>query len=132
MVYSARKKFGIKGFAAILTLGACLSIPVGRYRREFHFREGRHREPILRYRYRNGCTRENHSPRFSDFRLLRQAPRMSTLVCATAFSLGWSDMAEARRIYITPRYACNGWSDYAARNGIACVPGSAVKGGDDL
>src|ERR1700758_557112 len=72
----------------IAALGACLSIPVRRFRREFHFREGRHREPILRYRYRNGCTRENHSPRFSDFRLLRQAPRGSPCFGGTTSKSG--------------------------------------------
>src|ERR1700752_4249366 len=111
MVYSARKKFGIKGFAAILTLGACLSIPVGRYRREFHFREGRHREPILRYRYRNGCTRENHSPRFSDFRLLRQAPRLAPRLKIA----GSAEIAFASAI-----------SGCALAPGIAKVAGSAA------
>ena len=28
--------------------------------------------------------------------------------------------------------ATPGWADYAARNGIACVPGTAIKGGDSL
>jgi hypothetical protein len=31
-----------------------------------------------------------------------------------------------------PGYSYNGWSDYASRNGIACVPGTAVKGGDGI
>ena len=29
-------------------------------------------------------------------------------------------------------YSYAGWSDYAARNGIACTPGSAIKGGDGI
>jgi len=29
-------------------------------------------------------------------------------------------------------YSYTGWPDYAARNGIACVPGTAVKGGDGI
>ena len=29
-------------------------------------------------------------------------------------------------------YSYAGWADYAARNGIACVPGTAVKGGDGI
>ena len=29
-------------------------------------------------------------------------------------------------------YSYAGWADYAARNGIGCVPGSAIKGGDGL
>ncbi len=29
-------------------------------------------------------------------------------------------------------YSYTGWADYAARNGIACVPGSIVKGGDGI
>jgi hypothetical protein len=29
-----------------------------------------------------------------------------------------------------PGYSYTGWDDYAARNGIACRPGSAIKGGD--
>jgi hypothetical protein len=29
-------------------------------------------------------------------------------------------------------YSYTGWSDYAARNGIACVPGTAIKGGDGI
>ena len=31
-----------------------------------------------------------------------------------------------------PYYSYTGWSDYAARNGIACVPGTIVKGGDGI
>lgn len=31
-----------------------------------------------------------------------------------------------------PYYSYAGWTDYAARNGIACVPGSIVKGGDGI
>jgi hypothetical protein len=27
-------------------------------------------------------------------------------------------------------YGSNGWSDYAARNGIGCTPGTLIKGGD--
>jgi hypothetical protein len=29
-------------------------------------------------------------------------------------------------------YSWNGWSDYAAQNGIGCVPGTGVKGGDGI
>jgi hypothetical protein len=29
-------------------------------------------------------------------------------------------------------YSYNGWADYAARAGIACTPGTAVKGGDGI
>jgi hypothetical protein len=29
-------------------------------------------------------------------------------------------------------YSYTGWADYAGRNGIACVPGTAVKGGDGI
>ena len=30
-------------------------------------------------------------------------------------------------------YTCyTGWPDYAARNGIGCTPGSAIKGGDGI
>jgi hypothetical protein len=29
-------------------------------------------------------------------------------------------------------YGYSGWTDYAARNGIGCVPGSLVKGGDGI
>jgi len=29
-------------------------------------------------------------------------------------------------------YGYSGWSDYAARNGIGCTPGSLVKGGDGI
>jgi hypothetical protein len=29
-----------------------------------------------------------------------------------------------------PNYA--GWSDYAARNGIVCAPGTVIKGGDGI
>ncbi|UFX48176.1 hypothetical protein HAP47_0016535 [Bradyrhizobium sp. 41S5] len=29
-------------------------------------------------------------------------------------------------------YSYTGWSDYAARNGIACTPGAAIKGGDGI
>ena len=31
-----------------------------------------------------------------------------------------------------PGYSYTGWGDYAARNGIACVPGTAIKGGDGI
>ena len=30
------------------------------------------------------------------------------------------------------RYSYAGWSDYAARNGIGCTPGTAIKGGDGI
>src|SRR4051794_4584725 len=30
------------------------------------------------------------------------------------------------------RYGYAGWADYAKRNGIGCVPGAAVKGGDGI
>jgi hypothetical protein len=29
-------------------------------------------------------------------------------------------------------YGYSGWADYAARNGIGCVPGTSVKGGDGI
>jgi hypothetical protein len=29
-------------------------------------------------------------------------------------------------------YSYAGWSDYAARNGIGCTPGTAIKGGDGI
>jgi hypothetical protein len=29
-------------------------------------------------------------------------------------------------------YSYAGWTDYAARNGIACVPGTAIRGGDGI
>ena len=29
-------------------------------------------------------------------------------------------------------YSYSNWADYAARNGIACVPGTIVKGGDGI
>ena len=29
-------------------------------------------------------------------------------------------------------YSYTGWADYAVHNGIACVPGTAVKGGDGI
>jgi hypothetical protein len=31
-----------------------------------------------------------------------------------------------------PYYHWNGWSDYAAQNGIGCTPGTPVKGGDGI
>jgi hypothetical protein len=31
-----------------------------------------------------------------------------------------------------PRYSYAGWDDYAGRNGIACTPGTAIKGGDGI
>lgn len=31
-----------------------------------------------------------------------------------------------------PGYSYAGWSDYAARNGIGCTPGSAIPGGDGI
>ncbi len=31
-----------------------------------------------------------------------------------------------------PYFSWAGWSDYATRNGIACAPGSIVKGGDGI
>jgi hypothetical protein len=30
------------------------------------------------------------------------------------------------------RYSYAGWDDYAARNGIGCRPGTAIKGGDGI
>jgi hypothetical protein len=85
----------------------------------------------------------------------------STFACAALFSPGWSEQggislsvnkAEAqKRVYITRGYAVNaayvepvggpwsgpgysysGWPDYAARNGIGCTPGTAIKGGDSI
>ena len=29
-------------------------------------------------------------------------------------------------------YSYTGWPDYAARNGIGCTPGTAIKGGDGI
>ncbi|MGY8706908.1 hypothetical protein RAD16_14310 [Bradyrhizobium sp. 18BD] len=29
-------------------------------------------------------------------------------------------------------YGYSSWSDYAARNGIGCTPGTLVKGGDGI
>ena len=29
-------------------------------------------------------------------------------------------------------YSYTGWADYASRNGIACTPGTAIKGGDGI
>jgi hypothetical protein len=88
---------------------------------------------------------------------------IATLACATLFSLTTANKAEARRLYVSPRYAVHavyfqapdipwyavrafyfggpwtgpyysyaGWPDYAKRNGIACVPGTPVRGGDGL
>jgi hypothetical protein len=34
--------------------------------------------------------------------------------------------------WIGPGFSYAGWDDYAARNGIACRPGTLVKGGDGL
>lgn len=31
-----------------------------------------------------------------------------------------------------PRFSYTGWTDYAARNGIGCTPGTAIKGGDNI
>jgi hypothetical protein len=31
-----------------------------------------------------------------------------------------------------PGYSYTGWPDYAARNGIGCTPGTAIKGGDSI
>ena len=31
-----------------------------------------------------------------------------------------------------PTYSYTGWSEYAAKNGIACTPGTGVKGGDGI
>ena len=31
-----------------------------------------------------------------------------------------------------PGYSYAGWADYAARNGIGCTPGTAIKGGDSI
>jgi hypothetical protein len=31
-----------------------------------------------------------------------------------------------------PGYSWAGWPDYAARNGIGCTPGTAIKGGDGI
>jgi hypothetical protein len=31
-----------------------------------------------------------------------------------------------------PGYSYTGWPDYAARNGIACTPGTIVPGGDGI
>ena len=87
----------------------------------------------------------------------------SAFACAALFSLGSTNSAEARRLYVSPYYAAHavyhpdpalpwyavrayylggpwsgsyysytGWSDYATRAGIACTPGSEVKGGDGI
>ena len=31
-----------------------------------------------------------------------------------------------------PYYSYAGWSDYAAKNGMGCTPGTAIKGGDGI
>ena len=31
-----------------------------------------------------------------------------------------------------PGFSYTGWSDYAARNGIGCTPGTVIKGGDGI
>lgn len=31
-----------------------------------------------------------------------------------------------------PGFSYAGWSDYAARNGIGCTPGTVIKGGDGI
>ena len=31
-----------------------------------------------------------------------------------------------------PGWSFAGWSDYAARNGIGCTPGTTIKGGDGI
>jgi hypothetical protein len=31
-----------------------------------------------------------------------------------------------------PYYSYSGWTDYAGKNGIACTPGTAIKGGDGI
>jgi|SRR6476620_5075415 hypothetical protein len=31
-----------------------------------------------------------------------------------------------------PGYTWAGWADYAARNGIGCTPGTAIRGGDGI
>lgn len=85
----------------------------------------------------------------------------AAFACAATLSFSWSlGTAEARdRIYVGPlyhggyiadttglpwyavrayyaggpwTYGYSGWSDYAARNGIGCVPGTLVKGGDGI
>jgi hypothetical protein len=87
----------------------------------------------------------------------------STFASAAVLSLAATGQAEARRIYVGPRFAAhavyhrdaglpwyavrayywggpwsgpyyswNGWADYAKVNGIACVPGTIVKGGDGI
>jgi len=68
----------------------------------------------------------------------------SAFACASLFSLGWSGQdgvslsvskAEAQaRVgpWSGNGYSYTGWADYAARNGIGCVPGTAIKGGDSL
>jgi hypothetical protein len=91
----------------------------------------------------------------------------STVACAALLAISLPGKAEARRLYVGPRYAVhafyhpdpgipwyavrayyfggpwsgvggagpyswNGWPDYAAHNGIACVPGTIVKGGDGI
>jgi hypothetical protein len=87
---------------------------------------------------------------------------ISTVAAVAAISIGWSGQADARiyvgpryathaiyhpgpgipwyavRAYYFggpwsgPYYSWAGWPDYAARNGIACVPGTIVKGGDGI
>ena len=98
----------------------------------------------------------------------------STVVCATLWSIGWSEQggvslsvskaeAQRARVYIRsgyygyggsgyvdnpswyavrayymdgpwsgPGYSYTGWADYAARYGIGCTPGTAIKGGDGI
>ena len=91
---------------------------------------------------------------------LRKLTLATAVAAATLVTVGWSGKAEARRIYVGPRlavyhadpgvpwyavrayyfggpwsgvgYSWTGWTDYAARNAIGCVPGSIVKGGDGI
>jgi hypothetical protein len=81
----------------------------------------------------------------------------AAFACAASMTIG---SAEARyRLYVSPlyhggyiadqtglpwyavrayyaggpwTYGYTGWTDYAARNGIGCVPGTLVKGGDGI
>jgi hypothetical protein len=38
----------------------------------------------------------------------------------------------ARGPWTGTNYSYGGWSDYATRNGIGCVPGTVIKGGDGI
>lgn len=45
---------------------------------------------------------------------------------------GTSGFGTAGGFWAGPYGCYSGWSDYAARNGIGCTPGSVIKGGDGI